>query len=540
MSKNEIILPKHYKSTLNIKTGDWRTLRPEIRQKKSACQANCPAGNRIRDWIQMAKEGKFYEAWQLLTETNPLPAVLGRVCPHPCETACLRAQFDEAIAINALEKNLGDLALENNWRINTPSNQPLFDRHIAIIGAGPAGLSCAYQLRRLGYKVDIFEAENVSGGMLYLGIPEYRLPKDLLRREIENNVISLGRIEIHYGITADYLLWHHFLFDFDIVLVATGRAKSRKLNIEGEEKNHQVISGLDFLKNVNLGRETNIDGDIVIVVGGGNTAVDAARSAKMNGARSVSVLYRRREEDMPAFKEEIESAKKEGIEITTLVTPVRIERRCDGILRIECIRMDLGETDETGRPKPVSISGSQFVLFSHTLIIAIGEEPELSFLTESCRRELFPENVFIASDALENGGGLVVEAIGSGNKAAEEMDFYLKNGSRMELLPNREKPVQFSDLNPEYFEYRRSRLRRYPLTRDKEVIGRVMKEEAERCFSCGSCNSCGNCWLFCPDLAVLETRDEKFGINYDYCKGCGICAVECPRNAIDMEMEVKE
>lgn len=227
MKISEPVFPRHDKSTLAIKTGDWRTLKPEFRRKMSACQANCPANNRIRDWFQLAKNGKFYEAWQILAETNPFPAVLGRVCPHPCESKCLRAEFDEAIAINAFERFLGDMSLENGWQLILPHSciyGPI--RRIAIIGAGPTGLVAAYRLRRLGHRIDIFEAEKFPGGMLYLGIPEYRLPKNLLIQEIEKNIFSLKGIEIHYGISANSLLWHHFPSDFDAVLIATGRNKA--------------------------------------------------------------------------------------------------------------------------------------------------------------------------------------------------------------------------------------------------------------------------------------------------------------------------
>ena len=541
LAKRPVILPKSDKSSMEaFKTGDWRTLKPEMRVKNSACKAACPIGNRIRDYLRLIREGQIKEAWELLIETNPLPAVLGRVCPHPCEEKCLRGQFDQSVAINTIEGFLGGLALEKGWR---PKNiKQLIPRlhmrqRIAIVGAGPAGLACAYQLRRLGHWVDIFEAEKELGGMLYFGIPGYRLPKDLLRREIENNILSLEGIKVNADASVTRSVWSSIVNDFDAVLIATGNNKSRKLKIEGEEKNHQIISGLDFLRKVNLGQGVNI-GDIVIVIGGGNTAIDAARSAKKLGCKSVSVLYRRREEDMPAFKEEIEAAKNEGIEIISLVAPVLIEKRCDGLLKIGCVKIELRELDESGRPKPIPIAGSRYIAFAHNLITAVGEESDLSFMT-GFDDDKFPlENVFVAGDASLNGTGTVAGAIASGNRLAQEIDLYLKTGERREIICAPEKVVQFSDLNPEYLEYQYRDIK--SIIGSNRLVEQKIQDEAERCFSCGACDNCGNCWLYCPDVAVKETLEGKYEILYDYCKGCGICANECPRNAIDMEREVKQ
>lgn len=549
--RSNIIIPIHNKSSLGIKTGDWRTLMPEFRIKQSACEANCPIGNNIRTCFQFAKDGELYKSWCTLAETNPLPAVLGNVCPHPCELKCSRKEFDETLAINSFEKILGYLALKNDWHIHLNEYQPLKGKRIAVVGAGPAGLSCAYQLRRLGCMVYIFEAEKIAGGMLAWGIPDYRLPKELLSAEIQNNILSLGDIEIHCNLEIDRLLWHHLPKDSDAVVIATGRNKSKKLNIPGEAGNPKVISGLDFLRKINLGQKADI-GDVVLVVGGGNTAIDSARSAKKNGSKSVFILYRRREEDMPAFREEIEAAKKEGIEIIPLVSPTTVDER-EGFLRLECIQMELGGIDETGRPKPIPCPGTSFTSIAHSLIVAVGEERDVSFATGLNEENPYADNIFITGDALQAGGGTVASAIGSGIRVAKEIDFYLKNGKRKSIIPEAQKIVQFSDLNQEYFEYYRSVLKEYLLVHHS--IEELLKEEAGRCFSCGDCNSCGNCWIFCPDLAVNEVPTpadagsesrptegrvaRKYECNYDYCKGCGICANECPRNAIEMVKEVK-
>ncbi len=537
----QIIIPRATKNSLEIHTGDWRTLRPEFLAKESVCRRACPVASRVRDWLQLAAKEEFQEAWQMLVKTNPLPAVVGRVCPHFCENECLRKEFDEALAISALERVLGEMALEYGWRLETP---PLSsDKKIAVIGAGPAGLSCAYQLRCRGYSVDIFESEKVIGGLLHLGIPEYRLPKEILKQEIEHNITSLSGINVHTDIKINCLLFPFLALKFSAVLVATGKNKSRKLKIRGEENNSHVISGLDFLKQINFGKRPDT-GKIVAVIGGGNAAIDSARSAKRKGASLVFILYRRREEDMSAYEDEIRAAKEEGIEIKSLVAPVAIEEAKNGLIKIKCTGMDLGKPDKTGRPEPVPRPDSIVDFFASSAIVAIGEDSDLSFVyggADALRNPQY-KNVFIAGDA-GGGGGTVAAAVGSGVKAAEEIDFYFKTGQRKENINGSDDKIKvpvvgFPDLNLEHFEREKRAMQELDLQNPQ--IGRdILRKEAKRCFSCGSCNDCGNCWLFCPDLAVLGKEDGGFEINYDYCKGCGICANECPRNVIEMRMEDK-
>ncbi len=540
------ILPKSDKSaTEAFKTGDWRTLKPVVREKNSACCFGCPIHNRIRDCFQLAIKEEFEKAWQKIIETNPLPAVLGRVCPHPCETECLRKDFDQSLAINTIERLLGETALEKNWKpkgFSELSPRLNLKRRIAIIGGGPAGLAAAYQLRRMGRWVEIFEAEKKLGGMLYFGIPAYRLEKSVLAREIENNILSLGGIEVKTGVKIESSVWPEIAGDFDAVLIAIGNQKSRKFDLEIKtikgKDSPKIVNGLEFLRKNNFSEKPDI-GDIVAVVGGGNTAVDAARVAKMNGAKCVVIVYRRREEDMPAFSDEIKAAKEEGVEIMPLTLPICAEEASGGFLRIDCLKMALGEQDKTGRPIPIPKKGILHTIFVHSLIIAVGEETDLSFTENIKEEKILFENVFLAGDASYGGAGTVAAAVGSGNKAAEEIDFYLETGRRkslVDIIKPEEKIVGFSDLNAEYFDFIFPQAEGY-LAEKRKPEDRI-REEARRCFSCGVCNQCGNCWLYCPDVAVSKISGEECEINYEYCKGCGICANECPRNVIDMEKGV--
>lgn len=541
----KLILPKSDKSATEFfKTGDWRTLEPKLRIKNSACCFACPIHNQIRDYFQLLKNGEFEKAWQKLIATNPLPAVLGRVCPKPCETECLRSQFDESLQISAIEQKLGDMALGKSWR---PSGFcELIPRlhlryRIAVIGGGPAGLACAYYLRRMGHWIDIFEAEKELGGLLYYGIPSCRLSKEVLKQEIKNNILSLRGVNVITGTKIDKNFWLDLLGRFDAILIAVGNQRSRLLNIEGEADNPAVVSGLGFLRKANSGEKLGISaGAIVAVVGGGNTAVDAARAAKMGGAGKVIIFYRRREKDMPAFQDEIKAAKEEGVDIIPLVMPTRIQKGCDGTLVIECQTTALGEIDETGRPKPIISRDPLFSIQVHNLIVAIGEETDLSF-AEDFKEEGLPRKVFIAGDARLDSArqasnrmtGTVAAAIGSGNRVAQEIDAYLRTGVRESIVGEIEKPVEFSELNLEYFEERFSNL--VGCSGHEKSDTESMQEEVERCFSCGFCNSCGNCWIFCPDVSVYRRDDDgRYEINYEFCKGCGICANECPRNVIEM------
>jgi len=529
-------------SILTSKTGTWRSVRPLLVEGIAPCSHACPGTVRIREYLALLEEGKIKEAVALLTEDNPLAAITGRVCPCFCEPNCNRGEFDQPIAIKSLERLLGDYALEQGF---SRSDLPTKKERVAIIGSGPAGLSAAYYLARYGYQVTIFEALPVAGGMLYWGVPEYRLPNKIVAEEIEA-IKSLGvEIKTNVAIGQELTLNALLAEGYDAVLVAVGAWNDLKLNIPGEDA-EGVIPGVRFLKQANSGDEVKI-GDRVCVIGGGNTAIDSARMAGRLGAGQVSILYRRSRAEMPAVAEEVEAALGEGIEIQFLVAPTEIFVKDGKVNGIRCLRMELGEPDDSGRRKPIPIAGSEFNVDSDTVIAAIGQAPELSFLdgsgveiardgTISANPDSLATNVpkvFVAGDA-QTGPATVIQAIAAGKKAALGINSWL-TGSETLVSPEGEQVVKYEDLNVNYFEHEpRQELEGAEL----EALKSAAITEALRCFHCGSCNECNTCWFLCPDGVILS-KDGEVDFDYDYCKGCGICVEECPRGAITLEEESK-
>lgn len=558
------------------KTGSWRYLRPRFDNKISPCNEGCPAGQDIEGAMVLIGKGKVLEAWDLFKEENPFPAVCGRVCFHPCESSCNRKDFDEAVSINALERFMADAASRKGRRLSFKREKR--KEKIAVIGSGPAGLTCAYHLARMGYGVTVFEAFPVLGGMLRVGIPEYRLPKKVLEEEIDQ-ILELGvKVEINARLGADFLLSD--LKEYPAVFLAMGNHRSKSLGIPGEDS-AGVMSGLEFLRNVSLGKEVAL-GKRVAVIGGGNTAFDAARSALRLGAKPF-ILYRRTREEMPAFPGEILEAEEEGIEVSYLVSPTRLIAENGKISRLECLKNRLGPADEDGRRRPVAIKGSNFFLEVDQVISAIGEDADLAALP---KRIGLKENVILTDErgatkqkGVFAGGDIiqqprtVVHAIGSGKRAAIFIDSFLKgekweglfDGLRIgergslsmkrylqeesERVPLSSKTVHLKDLNLDYFEYKKRK--KMPKAQTSKRLGsfeevnlslseETAREEANRCFSCGVCNLCDNCYIFCPDVAIQKQgEDGPNVIDYDHCKGCGICVEECPRDALVMEEERK-
>nr|MBC8263806.1 FAD-dependent oxidoreductase [Anaerolineales bacterium] len=379
-------LPMSIGTTLVNKTGSWRYIRPLYVDKTPPCNHNCPAGSDVVGYLALIKEGKYKEAWELIKQENPFPGVCGRVCPHPCESECNREELGGAIAIHVQERFLADWVVSNEERVTR--DEALVTHHsspIAVIGSGPAGLSCAYHLARLGYPVTVFEALPVTGGMMRVGIPEYRLPRQVLDREIAD-IEALG-VEIKTGMRLGHNLPMSELDNYDAVFIAVGLPKSRKLNIPGEDAKG-VIPGLEFLKKVNLGEEVRV-GSRVAVIGGGNTAIDAARSVlrlglaenlTRKGAKGeVTILYRRSRAEMPAIAEEIEEALAEGVDIRYLAAPVELLTEGGRVTGLKCVKMELGMSDESGRRRPLPIAGSEFTIEADTVIPAIAQEADLSF-----------------------------------------------------------------------------------------------------------------------------------------------------------------
>jgi len=555
------------------KTGAWRSQRPFYEDKTPPCSAACPAGNDIVAFIRKITEGDLEGSWNVIKEENPFPGICGRVCFHPCEAKCNRGKYDESIGIHALERFVADHAPNLNEKMQKVTG--VREGKIAIVGSGPAGLSCAYHLARLQYDVTVFESSSSTGGMLRMGIPSYRLPRDVLDQEI-SRIVALG-VEFRTGIALGENLSLDGLRDYQAIFIASGAHRSRSLHIPGE-KGKDVLSGLGLLKKINLAKKGKL-GNKIAIIGGGNTAIDVARSVIRMG-KKATILYRRSKEEMPAFEDEIVEAIEEGVKIRYLVNPVRIQQR-DSLKRLECLRMKLGETDETGRRRPVPVPNSNFFIEADSVIIAAGEEIEASFLPKGVERKegiiltrrdgsTGVKGIFAGGDLTSNQR-TVAHAIGSGKKAALAMDCYLRGKDSEEAIqqiligegpslsifrylhPEERKMnphvVAFEELNMDYFEpskrqrqskvLAKKRIRGFeevtsPLTEDRAV------KEAERCFSCGTCNECENCYVFCPDISVVKTGEIfSHQVDYDFCKGCGICLSECPRGAISLREEAR-
>jgi 2-oxoacid:acceptor oxidoreductase delta subunit (pyruvate/2-ketoisovalerate family) len=555
------------------KTGAWRTQRPFYEDKTAPCNAACPAGNDIVSFIQKINQGDVEGAWSLIQEENPFPGVCGRVCFHPCESKCNRGRFDEPIAIHALERFVADLASHRSRKVEKILTRG--KEKVAIIGSGPAGMSCAYHLARLRYPVTVFESQTLPGGMLRMGIPSYRLPKDVLDREISN--IEASGVEIRTGVPIGEKIQIEALNDYQAVFIAAGAHLSRSLKIPGE-KGRGILSGLDLLKKINLAGKTKV-GERVAIIGGGNTAMDVARSVIRLG-KKATILYRRSREEMPAFEDEIVEALEEGVKIRYLVNPIGIKEK-DGLKRLECLRMELGEKDESGRRKPEPIPNSNFFIEADSVIVAAGEEIETSFLPKEIGKKegivLTQMDGRTAIEGIFAGGDVattqrtVAYAIGSGKKAAMAIDCYLRGKNSEEAIrqiligdgpsisifryfnpgekPRNSHIVDFEELNMDYFEpsKRRGEEKR-SLRERKKGFGEVTStftedaalREGDRCFSCGTCNECENCYVFCPDASILKREGKIFHqVDYDFCKGCGVCFVECPRRAISLEEEAR-
>ncbi len=531
-------------------TGSWRHTRPIYKDKTPPCNDKCPAGEKVQKYIDLINKGRFKEALETIREDNPFPAVCGRVCYHPCEEACNRDEYDKALSIHHLERFLGDYGISEGYASGAGKKPtPRSSAKIAVVGSGPAGLSCAYHLARRGYQVTVFEALPVVGGMLAIGIPSYRLPKDVLRHEV-SFIQALG---INFKTNARISSLNE-LKDYRAIFLAVGASVSIKLGIPGEDA-VGVHHGIDFLRALNLGGKVEI-GKKVVVIGGGNTAIDCACLALRLGA-SVTVVYRRSREEMPATPEEIEEALAEGVEIVYLTAPKAVIVTDGRVAGLECIKMRLDEPDVSGRRRPIPIEGSEFKLGTDTAIAAIGQRPDLSFLPSDVEQQkgriAVDENCQTSRPGLFAGGDAagaperVADAIGSGKRAALAIDCYLRG----KATPAEEKPevVPFEELNLEYFapapRVAMPCLAQKDRVKDFREINlgytqEMALAEAERCFSCGVCNSCDNCWLFCPDIAVKKLPESHYEIDYDHCKGCGICVNECPRRAIEMVPEGRE
>jgi NADPH-dependent glutamate synthase beta subunit-like oxidoreductase len=565
-----LLFPVTRTSTEANRTGSWRFVRPVYRFKTAPCSAACPAGIDIPTVEMLAARGQLHEAWAHICRENPFPAVCGRVCFHPCEDACNRAELDAPIAINALERFIGDAGLTARSPLAAPSVAPL-QRRVAIVGAGPAGLAAGYFLIRLGIAAEIFESTEEPGGVLRWGIPSYRLPKAVLAAEIAR--IEKAGVKIHRNraITAEMLT--EMASRHDAVLVGAGLAATLRLNISGEAS---IIDGLAFLKQVQIGSAPAVGG-AVAVIGGGNTAIDVARTLLRQGAQPT-IVYRRRRQDMPAFGHEIAAAEAEGVHIVELMAPVSATVD-DGEVRLEVQPMTTAEAGQDGRVRAVPAKQPSRTMRFNAVFSGIGAEVAApwhrpvdeagTIHLSHCAICSTPRAVGYIGDPVtaENS---VAHAIGSGKQAAIALHALFTGGPEavapavdrcrvgagtalsLEIYLNGERSgrngrvVTFADINSDYFS-RAARCAIPALTPAAAAGGfqeavatlpsREALAEAARCFNCGICNDCDNCRIFCPEQTILVGEGGRRSVDLDYCKGCGICTVECPRCAMDMEEE---
>ena len=544
------------------------------------CRTACPAHVNVQGYVSLIQRGKFKEAVELIRKDMPFPAICGRVCFSPCEDACARLNLDQAVAIRALKRIVADIEREQG-RVKPEPIPKTRTEKLAIIGAGPAGLAAAYDLAKLGYPVTVFERMLEPGGMMFYAIPSFRLEKFVVANEIAY-IKDIG-VEIKTGMEfgKDVTLESLRNEGYEAVFISIGTQVSRRMNVPGEDL-EGVVRGLKFLRAFSLGQHIDV-GEKVAVIGGGNSAIDAARTAKRLGAEKVMVLYRRTRNEMPALSHEVEAAEKEGVAFHFLVSPKRIIGENGKVKAVECLRMRLGEPDSSGRRRPIPISFSEHQYEVDLVIPAIGQIPEGScvpneFLDEEAKAALIPVDpvtmktripgVFAGGDIV-SGRASIIQAVGAGKQAAVSIHRYLTG---QDLKAGREEAEETTWVKD--WEILKKKSRRYEAPTEKtrlsfEEAERFLKEtkrkamfEAFRCIGCGPCSEClagidlceedkavvdesrctgcNTCAIVCPVGAIEKNEEEIAQVNDDLCKGCGICAARCPERAIAMKQLTDE
>jgi len=522
-------------------TGALRSRRPVYMDFLPPCNHACPAGEDIQGWLALAQGGQYEAAWQLLIENNPFPAIHGRVCYHPCETSCNRAFTDKEVSIHAVERFLGDMAMEKGWK---PKFTPRpGGKRVMIVGAGPSGLSAAYHLTRLGHTVEIFEAGPVAGGMIHFGIPAYRMPRQELETEIQR-VVDMG-VKIHLNHRVDDIKAERAAGNFDAVFVAVGAHLSKKIDVPARDA-RGMMDAVSFLKSVENGEPVQL-GRRVAIYGGGNTAMDAARVAKRMGVDEAMIIYRRDRANMAAHDFEADEALEEGVKINWL----RTIKEVDG----SSIEVEVMELDEKGRPRA---TGRFEKLEADTLIMAVGQETDTSFLGRVSGIEFKSDGTVIVNEAMMTGapgifaggdmipeGRSVTIATGHGKKAARHIDAWLR-GETYRPHPKHE-IIGHEGLHLWYRTYAPQVLQPHlPLAERiggfEEILKGISEKdavyEAKRCLSCGNCFECDGCYGSCPEDAIIKLGPgKKYRYDYSRCTGCGTCMEQCPCHAIEMVSE---
>jgi NADPH-dependent glutamate synthase beta subunit-like oxidoreductase len=543
---------KPYAITLDVgssranKTGSWRTERAVYSDRLPPCNHACPAGENIQQWLYQAEEGgEGYErGWRKIMDDNPFPAIMGRVCYHPCEGACNRGQLDDAVGIHSVERFIGDEAIKRGWKpdvIAQPSG-----KRVLVVGAGPSGLSAAYHLTRMGHEATIHDAGPMAGGMMRFGIPRYRLSRDVLDAEVQR-ILDMG-VKLELNTKVENVLDSMREGGFDAAFLAVGAHIGKRAEIPAGDA-ARILDAVSVLRSME-GEEKPLLGRRVVVYGGGNTAMDAARTAKRLGATDTVVVYRRNRERMPAHDFEVEEAEEEGVMMKWLST---IKRADEGRIVIE--RMEL---DETGFPQP---TGEVEELEADSVVLALGQEADLSLLegvpgieVEDHVVQVGP-NMMTGHPGIFAGGDMVPDertvtvGVGHGKKAARNVDAWLR-GAVYDPPPKNEL-ASFDTLNTWYYsDAPRTEQPQLDAVRRQSSFDEVVQGlddsnalyEARRCLSCGTCFSCDNCFGVCPDNAVLKLGEaadprDSYEIDYEFCKGCGMCVAECPSGAIQMVPE---
>jgi NADPH-dependent glutamate synthase beta subunit-like oxidoreductase len=518
--------------------GPVREHRPVYVDLLPPCNAGCPAGENIQAWLAHTQAGNHELAWRGLVADNPLPAIHGRVCYHPCESVCNRANLDSAVSIHSVERFLGDLALEQGWQFEAPPAPS--GKRVLVIGAGPSGMSAAYHLARMGHQVDMRDAGSQPGGMMRDGIPSYRLPRDVLDGELQR-ILELG-VRVTCGHRVEDLLAERDEGDFDAVFVAVGAHIAKRVEIPARDA-APVVDALSFLHSVASGEDPVI-GRRVVVYGGGNTAMDAARVARRLGAEETVIIYRRTRKQMSAHPEEAQDAEREGVRINWLRTITAF----DG----PELQVEVMELDESGVPQA---SGRFETLAADTLILALGQETDTAFLRGVPGVEFDRDGTVKVSQSMMTGcpgvfaGGDMVPSertvtvgTGHGRKAAGRIDAWLRHDSA--ARPPKHDVASFEMLNLWFFgdAARRQQPELSPqdrVTGFAEVLGGLSTQqasfEARRCLSCGNCCECDGCLGACPEDAVIKLGPgHRYAFEYDRCTGCGECSVQCPVHAIEM------